>query len=99
MVPKLLIIPDAHAEPNYDNDRLTWLGNLIFEEKPDVVVCLGDWFDMASLSSHDKGKKSVPPGLIASPELEALMRNRYQSLQDDYRPYDSGEAIKPGGTD
>ena len=30
----------------------------IFEEKPDVVVCLGDWFDMASLSSHDKGKKS-----------------------------------------
>ena len=32
--------------------------NLIFEEKPDVVVCLGDWFDMASLSSHDKGKKS-----------------------------------------
>ena len=58
MTPKLLIIPDAHAEPNYDNDRFTWLGNLIFEEKPDVVVCLGDWFDMASLSSHDKGKKS-----------------------------------------
>ena len=48
MTPKLLIIPDAHAEPNYDNDRFTWLGNLIFEEKPDVVVCLGDWFDMAS---------------------------------------------------
>ena len=31
---------------------------IFFEEKPDVVVCLGDWFDMASLSSHDKGKKS-----------------------------------------
>ena len=58
MTPKLLIIPDAHAEPNYDNDRFTWLGSLIFEKKPDVVVCLGDWFDMASLSSHDKGKKS-----------------------------------------
>ena len=37
------------------------------------------------------------------------MRNRYQSLQDDYRPYDmidsfrkarwDSEAIKPGGTD
>ena len=27
------------------------------------------------------------------------VRIRYQSLQDDYRPYDSGEAIKPGGTD
>ena len=40
MTPKLLIIPDAHAEPNYDNDRFAWLGNLIFEEKPDVVVCL-----------------------------------------------------------
>ena len=37
--------------------------------------------------------------LLFATELEALMRNRYQSLQDDYRPYDSGEAIKPGGTD
>ena len=30
MVPKLLIIPDAHAEPNYDNDRFTWRGFLLF---------------------------------------------------------------------
>ena len=37
--------------------------------------------------------------LLFATELEALMRNRYQSLQDDYRPYDSGEAIKQGGTD
>ena len=62
MTPKLLIIPDAHAEPNYDNDRFTWLGNLIFEEKPDVVVCLGDWFDMASLSSHDKVRSRLRAG-------------------------------------
>ena len=26
--------------------------------------------------------------LLFATELEALMRNRYQSLQDDYRPYD-----------
>ena len=38
MTPKLLIIPDAHAEPNYDNDRFTWLGNLIFEEKPTIML-------------------------------------------------------------
>ena len=46
--------------------------------------------------------------LLFATELEALMRNRYQSLQDDYQPYDyfkehsypsPGEAIKPGGTD
>lgn len=28
------------------------------DKKPDVIVALGDWWDMPSLSSYDKGKKS-----------------------------------------
>ena len=55
---KLLIIPDAHAHPDYDNDRFEWLGKYIMDTRPDVIVCLGDWADMPSLSSYDKGKKS-----------------------------------------
>ena len=35
----------------------------------------------------------------SSSDPSERVRIRYQSLQDDYRPYDSGEAIKPGGTD
>lgn len=58
MIPKLLIIPDVHCHPEYSNSRLTALGKFILDEKPDTIVCLGDFADMPSLSSYDKGKKS-----------------------------------------
>lgn len=53
-----LVIPDSHARPNFDNDRYEWLAHLVNDIKPDVVVDIGDWFDMESLSSYDKGKKA-----------------------------------------
>lgn len=53
----LLIIPDAHTNPDYDNERFTHLGNFIVEHKPEYIVCLGDFADMPSLSSYDKGTK------------------------------------------
>ena len=56
---KILIIPDAHARPEQENSRFTALGNFIVEKQPDVVVCIGDWADMGSLCSYDKGQKSA----------------------------------------
>ena len=53
----LLIIPDAHANPDYDNERFTHLGKFIVAHKPEYIVCLGDFADMPSLSSYDKGTK------------------------------------------
>lgn len=52
-----LVIPDQHAHPDYNNDRADWLGKLIKDLKPDVLVNLGDAADMASLSSYEKGTK------------------------------------------
>jgi hypothetical protein len=53
-----LILPDSHAHPDYNNDRYDWVGKLIVDIKPDVVVNIGDTADMASLSAYDKGKAS-----------------------------------------
>jgi len=53
----LLIIPDAHAAPGYDNERFTAAGQYLMRERPEHVVCLGDWADLPSLSSYDKGTK------------------------------------------
>jgi hypothetical protein len=53
-----LIIPDAHAHPEFHNKRAEWLGELIADVKPDVVVNIGDNWDMPSLSSYDRGRKS-----------------------------------------
>ena len=55
---KHLIIPDYHAKPGRSNAPMKWVANLAVREKPDVIIQLGDFFDMESLSSYDKGKKS-----------------------------------------
>lgn len=57
MINKMCVIPDIHCHPQYDNDRLEWLGNLLLETKPDIILCLGDLADMPSLSHFDKGTK------------------------------------------
>lgn len=55
---KHCVIPDVQAKPGVPLEHLEWAGRYIAEKRPDVVVCLGDFADMASLSSYDKGKKS-----------------------------------------
>jgi len=52
-----LVIPDQHAHPDHHNERFEWLGKLILDLKPDVVINLGDMADMPSLCSYDKGTK------------------------------------------
>ena len=49
-----LIIGDSHAHPDYSNERFTWLGKLIHDVKPDVVVNIGDLADMPSLCAHSR---------------------------------------------
>lgn len=55
---KLLIIPDGHAHPDFDNDRFTALGNFIMDERPDIIVCLGDLADLHAFSRHEEGVKA-----------------------------------------
>ncbi len=52
-----LIIPDAHAHPDEDNRRFDWIGKLILDLKPDVIVNIGDLWDMPSLSGHSSKKE------------------------------------------
>lgn len=54
----ILVIPDCQVKPGVPTDHLEWLGRFIVDKKPDVIVQIGDFADMASLSSYDKSKKS-----------------------------------------
>ena len=58
MTKTVLVLPDCHAHPDHHNDRADWLGKLILDLKPDVLVNMGDAADMPSLSGYDKGKAS-----------------------------------------
>jgi hypothetical protein len=84
-----IVIPDSHAHPSYSNKRYTWLGNLIADVKPDVVVDIGDWFDMPSLCSYDQGTKGfegrrykldIQAGCEAQDRLLSIVRRQKQKL-------------------
>lgn len=55
---KHLIIADTQVKPGHDLGYLTAIGKYIAHKRPDVIIHIGDHFDMESLSSYDKGKKS-----------------------------------------
>lgn len=55
---KHLVIPDCQVKDGDSLEYLARIGQYIVEKKPDVVVHLGDFVDMESLSSYDVGKKS-----------------------------------------
>ena len=55
---KIVVIPDAQVKKGVPIDHLLHIGKYIAEKKPDVIVNIGDFFDMPSLSSYDKGQKS-----------------------------------------
>ena len=55
---KHMVIPDVQAKPGNDFTFLKHVGQYIVDKKPEVIVCIGDFADMPSLSSYDKGKKS-----------------------------------------
>lgn len=55
---KHLVLPDIQAKPGHDFSYLRKIGMYAVEKKPDKIICLGDFADMASLSSYDQGKKS-----------------------------------------
>ena len=55
---KHFVLPDCQVKPGVPLDHLTWAGRYVSEKRPDVIVCIGDFADMSSLSSYDVGKKS-----------------------------------------
>lgn len=54
-----LVIGDAHATPEVSNRRFEWLGNYIIENKPDVIVDIGDWGDFNSIGTYAKGTRDA----------------------------------------
>lgn len=54
--PTIFVIGDTQCKQGIDLDYLRWVGHYISVKKPDIIVHIGDHYDMASLSSYDKGQ-------------------------------------------
>lgn len=67
---KILAIPDLQTQPNTDMLHIHCIGEYIVAKKPHIIICGGDFADMASLSSYDKGKRSYEGARYAN-DIEA----------------------------
>jgi len=55
---KHLVIPDTQVKPEHSVKHLRWAGQYAADKKPDVIIHIGDHWDMPSLSSYDVGTRS-----------------------------------------
>ena len=53
-----VVIPDVQTKDGVPSVHLDWIGRYIAAKQPEVVVCIGDFADLPSLSQWDKGKKA-----------------------------------------
>ena len=85
-----LVIPDCQVKSGVPLEHLGWIGNYIVEKKPDVIVCIGDFADMESLSSYDKGNlrgegKRLKSDLQSASDAMDRLMNPILACQD-YKP-------------
>lgn len=84
---RILVIPDSQVKEGVALEHLTWAGNAIVDYKPDVVINLGDFADMPSLSSHDAKGSKYFEGLRYKKDIEVakegmkLLLDPLKSLQ------------------
>lgn len=95
---RFLIIPDTQVKPGVPTNHLKAAGNYLCECRPDVVVVLGDWWDMPSLSKYNSTKeiegKRVLEDIQAGKDamklfigpLKALQKKQKKDKKKVYRP-------------
>lgn len=81
-----LIIPDTQVKPGVDTSHIDWAARAIVDYKPDVIVHLGDHWDMPSLNGHsEKGSKELEGARIMADIVvgrEALRRLTQPMLEE-----------------
>lgn len=63
---KHFLIPDTQVKPGVPLYHLEWIGQYIVDNPPDRLIMIGDWYDLPSLSSYDRGKKSFEGRRLAA---------------------------------
>lgn len=65
------MIPDTQIRKGVPTDHVSWIAEYIREKRPDVVVQIGDWWDMPSLSMHDPIGSLAMEGARYEDDIEA----------------------------
>ncbi|QGH73771.1 metallo-dependent phosphoesterase [Vibrio phage vB_VhaP_VH-5] len=89
-LPTIFVIGDTQCKQGIDLAYMSWIGYYIARKKPDIIVHIGDNYDMASLSFYDKGKlaaegRRVSEDIIAGDTGIALIEAEINKVQG-YNP-------------
>lgn len=76
---RFVVIPDTQVKPGINLDYLSWIGKYVARSGADTVVMLGDFADMPSLSSYDKGTKAFE-GRRYKADIDAVHRGMEKLL-------------------
>jgi hypothetical protein len=68
---RYLIVPDAQIRAGSDMTHVDWAARAIVDYKPDVIVVMGDWWDLPSLSTHDAPGSKEAEGRRVKPDIDA----------------------------
>lgn len=77
------VIPDCQVKPGVSTEHLSWIGQYLADKRPDVIIQIGDFADMASLSSYDRGKRTH--ALLTYAEDIQAVRRAMKRLLDPIR--------------
>lgn len=96
MTKRIIVIPDSQIRPEDDFSFLSFIGQYIVDMQPDIIVHLGDFADMPSLSSHDKAGSKSMEGMRYKADINAAkdamntllkpIRTHQDFLKKNHRP-------------
>lgn len=81
----------GHADPEASNDRFDWLGDFLYDIRPDVVVDLGDAGDFRSLNTYD----TRYPQAIVTQSYEADVEVYNDSMERIRRKFKQNKRKRP----
>jgi hypothetical protein len=50
---RIAVVTDTQVRDDVPTDHIPRVGKYLAAKQPDVILCIGDWWDMPSLSDHD----------------------------------------------
>ena len=65
------VVPDCQVRPGDATDHLDWIAQDIVRRRPDVIVCIGDFWDLPSLSRYSPAGGLEKEGARVKDDLEA----------------------------
>lgn len=91
--PTIFVIPDTQVKGGISLDYIHWIGSYIKRKKPDIIVMIGDWYDMEALSTYDKGQLSAE-GKRVKKDIEA--GDKAVEILESYIDYNPRKIITLG---